>query len=199
MAGISKTQKILWDSYLASGRGGVDIFKSIDTDNSGTISASELREFLSSIGRDDVNEHAFIGDHEVNLKEFLSHLVLSTQGETQGLKSIQMSYEAQPVGKRSSMVMSTTGGLRASMVKNLQAMADGEEDNKEEEDEYAWNETTMAQNLRKMQYAVRGEVVMKATVMQTEGREITFTVRERKLCEVGYVYYNLIDLGFASL
>ena len=49
---ISSTQKILWESYLASGRGGVQLFKSIDTNNSNSISASELRTFLLSITGD---------------------------------------------------------------------------------------------------------------------------------------------------
>lgn len=33
----------------------------------------------------------------------------------------------------------------------------------------------MAQNLRKMQYAVRGEVVLKANLLQSQGREIVFS------------------------
>merc|ERR1719410_2624996 len=40
---------------------------------------------------------------------------------------------------------------------------------------YSWNEETMSQSLRRMQYAVRGEVVMRADELQAEGREILYT------------------------
>ncbi|GMH75492.1 hypothetical protein TrLO_g8987 [Triparma laevis f. longispina] len=39
----------------------------------------------------------------------------------------------------------------------------------------SWNESTMAQNLRRMQYAVRGQVVMKAETLMAEGKDIIFT------------------------
>jgi len=182
---ISKTQKLLWDSYQASGRGGDDLFDSIDTNGSKGISASELRTFLQAItgGDGGVNKHAFdailglAGDHELKLKEFLSHLVRFTQGEIQSLDSIKKSYEAQPsVGRRGSMMKSSVAGiLNASVVNKLQEFADGGIDDFDTEEEYAWNEVTMAQNLRKMQYAVRGEVVMKADLLKAEGREITYT------------------------
>ena len=198
---ISSTQKILWASYLASGRGGVELFKSIDIDNFNSISASELRTFLQSITGDgdgddndsDVNEDAFdaivtslADDKELKLKEFLSHLVSMTQGERQLLNSIKVSYEAQPsVGMRGSMMRSmmvsmssSSGGLKLSDLQKLQNIADGEDDDDSDDDDdnFAWNETTMAQNLRKMQYAVRGEVVMKADLLKAEGKEITYTV-----------------------
>jgi len=40
---------------------------------------------------------------------------------------------------------------------------------------FAWNTDTMSQNLRKMQYAVRGQVVLKADILKNEGRQIIFT------------------------
>lgn len=189
MADTSASQKkALWKSYVASGRGGVDLFVSIDTNKSNSISASELRAFLDSIGRDGVNELAFesllelADDHELDLKEFLTRLVQFTQSETENLDSIKRSYENHPtVGMRQSIVASSIL-LDANEIKKLHALADNEWDTEddsveeeEKEDEYAWNEMTMAQNLRKMQYAVRGEVVMKASALQAEGRDIVFT------------------------
>ena len=41
--------------------------------------------------------------------------------------------------------------------------------------ERTWNATNMSQSLRRMQYAVRGEVVLRADALKAEGREITFT------------------------
>lgn len=42
-------------------------------------------------------------------------------------------------------------------------------------DEYTWNEVTMSQQLRRMQYAVRGEVVMAADKLKAQGRDILMT------------------------
>jgi alanine transaminase len=50
-------------------------------------------------------------------------------------------------------------------------MSDVEEDNKD----FSWNEETMSQSLRRMQYAVRGEVVMRADQLEAQGREIIYT------------------------
>mmetsp|Transcript_31 Transcript_31/g.72 ORF Transcript_31/g.72 Transcript_31/m.72 type:complete len:495 (-) Transcript_31:97-1581(-) len=41
--------------------------------------------------------------------------------------------------------------------------------------EYAWNESTMSQPLRRMRYDVRGEIVAKAESLSAEGRDIVFT------------------------
>ena len=45
----------------------------------------------------------------------------------------------------------------------------------EEEDFFTWNEESMSQSLRRMQYAVRGEVVMKADQLHAAGRDILYT------------------------
>ena len=41
--------------------------------------------------------------------------------------------------------------------------------------EYSWNQGTMSQTLRKMQYAVRGEVVIEAEKLAAAGKEIIYT------------------------
>ena len=46
----------------------------------------------------------------------------------------------------------------------------------EENENYTWNEETMSQSLRRMQYAVRGEVVMKADQLAAQGRDILYTI-----------------------
>lgn len=45
----------------------------------------------------------------------------------------------------------------------------------EEEPIYTWNEETMSQSLRTMQYAVRGEVVMRADQLAAQGKDILYT------------------------
>lgn len=73
---------------------------------------------------------------------------------------------------------SSSGGLKLSDLQKLQKIADGEDDDDSDDDDdnFAWNKTTMARNLRKMQYTVRGEVVMKADLLKAEGKEIIYTV-----------------------
>lgn len=74
--------------------------------------------------------------------------------EPQGIKTHKHAYEAHPdVGKRLAQEIASP----------------------KEERYYAWNETAMNQGLRKMQYAVRGDVVMKAETLKAQGRKITFT------------------------
>ena len=48
-------------------------------------------------------------------------------------------------------------------------------DAESEEPIFTWNEETMSQSLRTMQYAVRGEVVMRADQLAAEGKEILYT------------------------
>ena len=91
-------------------------------------------------------------DAEMNLKEFQSFLIMATKYSTFKNPVLKERYEAQP----------TLGDRRR------KAEADST-------DERTWNESTMSQGLRRMQYAVRGEVVLRADALQAEGREITFT------------------------
>lgn len=181
-----KAQQLLWDRYLSSGRGGIDLFKSIDTDNVNCIPASKLHSFLQSVyhgdhihdRNEDVFEEIFElskNNHELSLKRFLDYLVRINQGETQHLSSVKVAYEAHPsVGVRSCMLASTI--LNTEDLNTIQDISDSEEDKDQEfQEEYAWNEATMAQNLRKMQYAVRGEIVMRADVLKAEGRDIVYS------------------------
>jgi len=45
----------------------------------------------------------------------------------------------------------------------------------EEDPVFTWNEETMSRSLRRMQYAVRGEVVMRADQLAAQGNEILYT------------------------
>ncbi len=45
----------------------------------------------------------------------------------------------------------------------------------QEEDVYSWNKATMNQAVTRMQYAVRGPIVMRANALLNEGKEIFFT------------------------
>ena len=53
--------------------------------------------------------------------------------------------------------------------------ATGYQSEEEVDPVYTWNEETMSQSLRRMQYAVRGEVVMKADQLAAAGKSILYT------------------------
>jgi aspartate/methionine/tyrosine aminotransferase len=44
-----------------------------------------------------------------------------------------------------------------------------------EDESFLWNKESMSQSLRRMQYAVRGKVVMRADALAAQGREILYT------------------------
>lgn len=151
-------QQQLWETYLASGRGGDYLFSAIDKDSTGNVTPSQIATFVESVSHDGtVREEAFqalqnlADDHIVNKEEFLRWLVTATKFSGCCPASIepQEYYDAHPL----------TGPRSQSR----------------EEPPYSWNKDTMAQNLRRMEYAVRGKIVMKADQMAKEGREIIFT------------------------
>lgn len=152
----AKLQRTLWDSYLASGRGAQELFDSIDVDSSAKITSSEVSDFLSTVPHDGIiREEAFASlqsladDHELDLSEFRTWLVEATKFHGEGSVA-KDSYESHP----------DTGYRSADEI---------------ERDWYSWNEDSMSQGLRRMQYAVRGEIVMRAEALQAEGKEIIYT------------------------
>jgi len=154
---LHQLQSQLWERYLASGRGGDYLFAAIDKDSTGKVTASDISSFLESVPHDGtVREEAFqalqnlADDHFVTNQEFLRWLVTATKfsGCCPASVEIQDYYEAHPhVGERSTRSKA----------------------------EYSWNQHTMAQSLRRMEYAVRGKIVMKAEELQSQGRDIIYT------------------------
>lgn len=152
---MRQLQKQLWETYLSSGRGGDYLFSAIDKDSTGKLTASEVNTFLKSVPYDGtVREEAFQAlanlaeDHEISSKEFLRWLVTATKFSdcSPDLAEPDEYYHTHPsVGPRS---VSRT------------------------DPPYSWNKDTMAQNLRRMEYAVRGKIVMRAEELKSQGKEI---------------------------
>ncbi|GMH60225.1 hypothetical protein TrRE_jg7023, partial [Triparma retinervis] len=88
-------------------------------------------------------------------------------------------YHLESINKAAitALVMATKfGDSRSSkMVKAYKKLPDLGEIGAVCEEPKSWNSNSMAQNLRRMQYAVRGEVVMKAERLMSEGKDIIFT------------------------
>lgn len=116
----------------------------------------KLHFFLDSVDHKGVHPRAFkildeiAHDHPITLKEFKSWLVLATKLGHDTHASYSLDYESHP----------ETGDRL---------------ERNSETDYHSWNEVTMSQNVRRMQYAVRGQVVMRADALKAQGKEILFT------------------------
>lgn len=148
-----------WKTYLATGRGCEVLFHALDANGDGRISLAEVESLVDVVGANDVRVEALeflstaASDHELTLDDLRTWLFKATREDDAACSSnadLRTSYEARPdLGSRSKQ--------------------------ETEQATHAWNKHTMSQALRRMQYAVRGEVVMKADAMQEAGRDITFT------------------------
>ncbi len=149
-------QQECWDSYIASSRGCQTLFKLIDCDDDGYASNTEIGYFLKHVNsRGVVNIEAkreleaMAEDHPLVFEDFQSWLIRATKFHNADKNSrLKHMYEHQPdLGQQQqgNTIM------------------------------YTWNMSTMSQSLRRMQYAVRGEVVMRADKLAAEGRDVIFT------------------------
>jgi len=136
-------QKSNWITYLGSGLGSDNLFRSIDTNNDKRIQVKELHVFLESVNYKGVHPRAFkildelTHEQELDIEGFKSWLILATKFDNVKNSSYRKEYDNyNQVGDRS--------------------------EQKEGDEYYSLNKTTMSQAVRKMQYAVRGRLVMKA-------------------------------------
>ena len=151
-AGMSTSTRQHWNSYVATGRGSAALFGSIDVDADGKISPSDVRLFVESVEHAmseralNLLENRVASNEPLDLHAFQKWLIDATHPE--GYRSMQEHYDAHPhVGEKRNA---------------------GKE-------QFAWNASSMSQSLRRMQYAVRGEVVIKADKLAAQGREIIYT------------------------
>ena len=150
---IAKLQQECWDGYVATGRGCHTLFQLLDTDSSGAISWQEIRFFLENVRESDINPNArkevleSAAEGVITFPKFQQWLIKATKVD-QGLKnSFAMENYQASIG-------------------NAPKPADSD---------HSWNKHTMSQNLRRMQYAVRGEVVIRADALAAEGKKIIYT------------------------
>eukprot|EP01082_Thalassiosira_pseudonana_P014153 g11901.t1 g11901 contig6:819761-821867(+) len=150
---LAKLQQECWDGYVSTGRGCHTLFQLIDTDSSGKITWSEIRFFLENVRESDVNPEArkmvleAANEHSITFAEFQAWLIRATTAT----KELKNTYASEHYH-------TSIGSVK-----------------KDADSEHSWNKHTMSQNLRRMQYAVRGEVVIRADAMAAEGRKIIYT------------------------
>ncbi|KAL3937571.1 MAG: hypothetical protein SGBAC_007346 [Bacillariaceae sp.] len=166
---LADVRKQLWEFYFSTGRGANALFEAIDLNENGYVEPTELKAFMIEVlrdpdGHEDVDpteimpyawnrlEQQEAAGHLYDMKGFKKWLIAATKMSADSKNTRIMTYLAQhpQLGE--------------------QYISDAEE-----EENYTWNEETMSQSLRRMQYAVRGEVVMKADQMAAQGRDILYT------------------------
>jgi hypothetical protein len=130
-------------TYLSSSLGSDNLFRSIDADHDDAISAKEIETFLDNVQHKGVHPRAFkmldelAHDHKITIKEFKSWLILATKFGSDKNSAYALDYaKYAEVGERKPQ--------------------------REEDDYHSWNQATMSQAIRRMQYAVRGQIVMRA-------------------------------------
>lgn len=161
---IVDARKQLWEFYLSTGRGANALFEAIDLDEDGSVSPQVLQDFmkdaLSPHPPEEIMPYAWnrleqraAAGQMYDLKAFKSWLIAATKmsADTRNKRMLEY-FRKHPL---------------------YHELYNEEED--EESAVYTWNEDTMNQSLRRMQYAVRGEVVMRADQLAAEGREILYT------------------------
>jgi hypothetical protein len=143
---LASWQKGCWTTYLANGLGSDNLFRSIDTDNDSGISAQELQTFFESVNYKGVHPRAFkmihelASDHVLDNQEFKSWLILATKfgAEKNSVFALNYATRYPDIGERKPQTENDDANY------------------------YSWNSSTMSQAVRRMQYAVRGQIVMRA-------------------------------------
>jgi len=149
---IAKLQQECWDGYVSTGRGCHTLFQLLDTDSSGAICWQEIRFFLENVRESDINPNArkevleSAAEGVITFPKFQQWLIKATMVD-QGLKNTYA-------------------------MENYQASIGNAP---KPDSDHSWNKHTMSQSLRRMQYAVRGEVVIRADALAAEGKKIIYT------------------------
>jgi aspartate/methionine/tyrosine aminotransferase len=158
-------RKQLWEFYLSTGRGANALFEAIDLDEKGTVDPNNLKKFMEEVLPKDV-EPKEIMPYAWNRLE--QRAAAGQEYDTRAFKKWLVAATKMSADMKGSRLF----GLYSH---DPQGLGADESEQEEQERTYTWNEETMSQSLRRMQYAVRGEVVMKADQLAAQGREILYT------------------------
>ncbi len=166
---LSGIRKQLWEFYLSTGRGAKALFEAIDVDENGKIDPTQLKSFMQEVLVDtDGNamnpreimpyawnrlEQRSAAGQYYDMKSFKQWLIAATKmsADFKNMRMLEYLRQHPELGEQYSGNASKEG------------------------DFYTWNEESMSQSLRRMQYAVRGEVVMKADQLKAQGKDILYT------------------------
>jgi aspartate/methionine/tyrosine aminotransferase len=166
---LVNVRKQLWEFYLSTGRGANALFEAIDIQENGSVEPSDLKTFMLEVLQ---NEN----DEPLDPKDIMPYAWnILERREARGEV-----YDMRQFKKWLVAATKMSADMKNSrMLEYFKLHTEGEHYFSEEEIEhepvYTWNEETMSQSLRRMQYAVRGEVVLRADQLASQGKEILFT------------------------
>eukprot|EP00546_Thalassionema_frauenfeldii_P006908 CAMPEP_0178920626 /NCGR_PEP_ID=MMETSP0786-20121207/15106_1 /TAXON_ID=186022 /ORGANISM="Thalassionema frauenfeldii, Strain CCMP 1798" /LENGTH=767 /DNA_ID=CAMNT_0020594707 /DNA_START=43 /DNA_END=2346 /DNA_ORIENTATION=- len=157
---LKEVRKQLWEFYVSTGRGANALFEAIDLREVGEIHPSELKAFLEEVwsGSEHPKEIMPYAWNILELRTKQNSMYTTKTFKQWLIAATKMS--ADQKNQRTLAYFQQSKGMKE------------EEDN---EDDYSWNSDSMSQSLRRMQYAVRGEVVMRANQLEAEGKNILYT------------------------
>lgn len=165
-------RKQLWEFYLSTGRGANALFEAIDLKEKGSIEPNDLKIFMMEVLR------TADGD-EIDPREIMPY----AWNRLEQRAAAGQSYDTRAFKKF--LVAATKMSADTNNARLMEYLSQhphtGDQYFKQSEKEesadksFTWNEETMSQSLRRMQYAVRGEVVMRADQLAAQGREILYT------------------------
>ena len=162
---LSDVRKQLWEFYFSTGRGANSLFEAIDLDENGKVTPEDLMEVMIDV-LEDTGEHP---------KEIMPY----AWNRLEQRAAAGISYDIRAFKKwlvaATKMSADTKNTRLLEYLNSDPYVGDTYLSDGEEPDVYSWNEETMSQSLRRMQYAVRGEVVMKADQLAASGKEILYT------------------------
>lgn len=147
---LVNVRKQLWEFYLSTGRGANALFEAIDIDENGTIDPRDLKEFMIDVLVD-------VDGEPIDPKELMPY----AWNRLEQRESAGQAYDMK--GFKQWLVAATKMSADMKNSRMLEYLAQnpntGDQwfSDAEEEDFFTWNEESMSQSLRRMQYAVRGE------------------------------------------
>lgn len=166
---LINVRKQLWEFYLSSGRGANALFEAIDIDENGSVEPKELKDFMIEVLVD-------IDGEPIDPKELMPYAWNRLeQREAAGLSYDMRAFKKWLVAATKMSADMKNSRMLEYLAQNPNTGEGWYSDAEQEEPYFTWNEETMSQSLRRMQYAVRGEVVMKADQLAAQGKEILYT------------------------
>ena len=165
---LVNVRKQLWEFYLSSGRGANALFEAIDIDENGSVEPQDLKNFMIEVLVD-------VDGEPIDPRELMPY----AWNRLEQREAAGQSYDMRAFKKWLVAATKMSADMKNSRMMEYLAQNPNTGDqwfsDAEEEEVYTWNEETMSQTLRRMQYAVRGEVVMRADQLAAQGREILYT------------------------
>lgn len=181
---LQDVRQQLWEFYLSTGRGANALFQAIDWQETGTIDPAVLQEFMVQVLTQPSSSKSDSGDssdsdtannHPSEVMPYAWHILeqrklQNKRYDVRAFKQFLVAATKMSADMKNSRLMEYL-----QQRKEEYYFTDIDEDDEQEPIQYTWNEESMSQTLRRMQYAVRGEVVLRADALAARGRKILYT------------------------